>query len=330
MVFGNGGELSRTVTITSRGVVKEAFAPPRPPANLRVGNISAAGIELNWNTAGQGLSYRIYSGTSNNPANASFAGTTAGTSYRVSNLRSATDYYFWVTSQEGPLEGDKGQAVTAKTPPPPPPENVRVGTISAAGIELNWNTAGQGLSYRIYSGTSNNPAGASLTGTAVGTSYRVGNLRSSTNYYFWISSQEGTLEGSKGQMVTAKSAKIYVLGETGPGGGIVFYVNGGRGMEVSGILGTVSWSEALTLARNYKGGGYSDWRLPTKDELNLVYQNLRAKNIGNLGNNWHWSSSENYSTDAWGQDFSDGRQSSSTRVMRVQSVLSGLFSPLTL
>jgi hypothetical protein len=216
MVFGNGGAITRNVTITSRGVVKAAFAPPRPPENVRVGNISANGIELNWNSAGQGLSYRIYSGTSNNPSSASLAGTAAGTSYRVSNLRSLTDYYFWVSAQEGTLEGVKGQAVTAKT--------------------------------------------------------------------------------------------IIAVGDTGPGGGIVFYANGGRGMEVSGILGEHNWNQAISVARNYKGGGYSDWRLPTKDELNLVYQNLRAKNIGNLGNNRYWSSSEDGNYTAWVQRFRDGTQ----------------------
>jgi hypothetical protein len=113
MVFVNGGEMSRDVTITSRGVMKEAFVPPQPPGNLRAENINYDGIELTWNSAGQGISYRIYSSTSNNPADGGLAGTTAGTSYRAGNLRPGTEYYFWVSSQEGPLEGAKGQAVTA-------------------------------------------------------------------------------------------------------------------------------------------------------------------------------------------------------------------------
>jgi TolB-like protein len=101
-----------------------------------------------------------------------------------------------------------------------------------------------------------------------------------------------------------------IIGGLGPGGGIVFSAGGGKFMEVSGILGEEAWSRALTTARNYKGGGYSDWHLPTKDELNLIYQNLRAKNIGNLGDSWHWSSSASNgnSNEAWQQDFSDGGQ----------------------
>jgi hypothetical protein len=99
------------------------------------------------------------------------------------------------------------------------------------------------------------------------------------------------------------------IGDTGPGGGIIFFAEGREYLEVSRILGEQNWSSALTTARNHRGGGYSDWRLPTKDELNLIYQNLRARNIGNLGDTWHWSSSEfNDNIGAWVQSFSDGGQ----------------------
>jgi TolB-like protein len=98
------------------------------------------------------------------------------------------------------------------------------------------------------------------------------------------------------------------VGDRGPGGGIVFFAEGETTMEVSGLLGKASWNEALNLARNYRGGGYSDWHLPTRNELDLVYKNLRARNIGNLGNDWHWSSSESSNNYAWTQNFSDGSQ----------------------
>jgi hypothetical protein len=108
--------------------------------------------------------------------------------------------------------------------------------------------------------------------------------------------------------VTKVDFSTYLIGQTGPGGGIVVFYNNGRGMEVSEILGEYMWSQAISVARNYRGGGYSNWRLPTKDELNLVYQNLRAKNIGDLGDTWHWSSSESVSNLAWSQWFSSGYQ----------------------
>ncbi|MDR1903638.1 MAG: DUF1566 domain-containing protein [Treponema sp.] len=105
--------------------------------------------------------------------------------------------------------------------------------------------------------------------------------------------------------VTKVDFSTYLIGQTGPGGGIVVFYNNGRGMEVSGNLGEYSWEQAKSVARNYKGGGYSNWRLPTKDELNLVYQNLGAKNIGDPGVNYHWSSSVDDDGDAWVRTFND-------------------------
>jgi hypothetical protein len=53
--------------------------------------------------------------------------------------------------------------------------------------------------------------------------------------------------------------------------------------------------------------GYSDWYLPSKDELNKLYINRVA--IGGFGNGSYWSSSEpNSYENAWYQYFQDGNQ----------------------
>jgi hypothetical protein len=72
-------------------------------------------------------------------------------------------------------------------------------------------------------------------------------------------------------------------------------------MEVSEFLGAYNWNNALIAARNYIGGGFSDWRLPSKDELNLIYINLGTRNIGNLGHSYHWSSTQFNTESAWVQ-----------------------------
>ena len=96
------------------------------------------------------------------------------------------------------------------------------------------------------------------------------------------------------------------VGDVGPGGGIVFYIEGNRAWECSELLGQATWENAKTLCRNYRGGGYSDWYLPTKDELNNIYQNLRG--TGKIVTNGrYWSSSPNFDY-AWVQSFSDGDQ----------------------
>jgi len=113
-----------------------------------------------------------------------------------------------------------------------------------------------------------------------------------------------------GQRVTTPI--VYRIGDKGPGGGTVFYARDGKYMECSGELGSHNWQTAVTMAQNYDGGGFSNWRLPTKDELNLMYVNLKARNLGGFDNNWHfyWSSSGNSNDTAWYQDFSDGDQRS--------------------
>ncbi|GHU26148.1 hypothetical protein FACS1894164_16880 [Spirochaetia bacterium] len=100
----------------------------------------------------------------------------------------------------------------------------------------------------------------------------------------------------------------YSIGDRGPGGGFIFYANNGTFMEVSIMLGTYNWNQAKGIAENYRGGGYTDWRLPSKGELDMIYQNLRKRNLAGLGNDDYWSSSESDSNHAWLQRFSDGHQ----------------------
>lgn len=102
--------------------------------------------------------------------------------------------------------------------------------------------------------------------------------------------------------------KQYKIGDIGPAGGIVFYTEINRALECSSYLGERDWYDAKELCSEYRGGGYDDWYLPNKDELNYIYQNLR-KPGKILGNSWFWSSSAYGSDCAWYQSFIDGRQS---------------------
>ena len=67
-----------------------------------------------------------------------------------------------------------------------------------------------------------------------------------------------------------------------------------------------------------------DWRLPDKEELNLMYRNLHKKGIGGFADDYYWSSSEFSSKHAWYQKFLNGHQNDSnkyynTRVRNVRS-----------
>ena len=68
--------------------------------------------------------------------------------------------------------------------------------------------------------------------------------------------------------------------------------------------GGTATSYAAGIARAYAGGGYNDWYLPSKDELNKLY--LNRASIGNFGNWNYWTSSESAYNGAYIHRFWDG------------------------
>ena len=86
------------------------------------------------------------------------------------------------------------------------------------------------------------------------------------------------------------SSGSYDIGGRGPGGGIIFYSFYGHYMECSGDLGEYNWDDANAVAKKYNGGNFVDWRLPNLRELEFIYRNLKARNIGNFQDAWYWSS----------------------------------------
>jgi hypothetical protein len=70
--------------------------------------------------------------------------------------------------------------------------------------------------------------------------------------------------------------------------------------------GGTATSYAAGLARAYAGGGYTDWYLPSKDELNKLYLNRIA--IGGFADASYWSSTEFGVDLAWSLDFTRGIQ----------------------
>ena len=56
------------------------------------------------------------------------------------------------------------------------------------------------------------------------------------------------------------------------------------------------------------------WFLPSKDELNLMYENLHKQGLGSFAYfDYYWSSSEGSADYAWNQDFSSGNQFNNNR-----------------
>jgi hypothetical protein len=131
---------------------------------------------------------------------------------------------------------------------------------------------------------------------------------------------------------------IYRIGDTGPAGGIVFYVTalGNHGLEAApgdlngdagapwGCVGTLTGADGLTigtgaqnttdilaectvpgiaakLADDYSFNGFDDWFLPSRNELNEMYINKDV--VGGFLSIYYWSSSESFSSTARGQNF---------------------------
>jgi alpha-tubulin suppressor-like RCC1 family protein len=101
------------------------------------------------------------------------------------------------------------------------------------------------------------------------------------------------------------------IGDTGPGGGKVFYDAGstqqwGRYLEAAttNLSGSATWSAAVQAADALVSGGKSDWYLPSSTELGHLYTNRTS--VSGLGSSVYWSATEIDSSDASAVSFVDG------------------------
>src|SRR5437879_2624483 len=73
---------------------------------------------------------------------------------------------------------------------------------------------------------------------------------------------------------------------------------------------TMTFNQAQEYAANLDAHGHQDWRVPTKAELNVLFNNLAAIGGFNLTGaypgSWYWSASRYDGWTAWAQRFSDG------------------------
>jgi TolB-like protein len=115
--------------------------------------------------------------------------------------------------------------------------------------------------------------------------------------------------------VSAQPSDALNIGDIGPGGGLVFYKSGRSYMEVRRVPGSYNWKNAQEVAER-SSGGYSNWYLPSKDELNLIYQSGVIRDSSN-----YWSSTPSGLLNAWDQRFNNGRQGSKGDKKTERSVL---------
>src|SRR5579884_2017083 len=73
---------------------------------------------------------------------------------------------------------------------------------------------------------------------------------------------------------------------------------------------TMRWKEAMKYAANLEAYGHQDWRVPSKAELNTLFNNRAAiggfNATGSDPAGWYWSSTEGNNGCGWAQRFNDG------------------------
>ena len=150
----------------------------------------------------------------------------------------------------------------------------------------------------------------------------------------------GALEKGQYKYEVLQDANGYAAGDALGGGLFVFqdsgyaYISaaadqstnapwGCQGVNISGTLnavGTGSANTALIVAGCATSGisaricdeltlnGYSDWFLPSLDELAQMYTKLAADGLGNFANHTYWSSTQQSATQAYTIDMNNGNQ----------------------
>ncbi|HPE58273.1 MAG TPA: fibronectin type III domain-containing protein [Bacteroidales bacterium] len=240
----------------------------------------------------------------------------------------------------------------------PPPENLTITVNSATSVTLNWSYSHSGhegfkIERKIDNGSwlmlSDNlyPNQNSFNDTGLDLpqhdyTYRIYAFFDGfqSNYYVVYTTQYTLsigeiykggivfyLDGNGGGLVCAESDQSTyaewgcygtTIGGTGTG------IGTGAANTAAIVAGCSQSGIAARICSDLVLNGYSDWFLPSRDELNLMYQNLKLNGIGGFADDGYWSSSEDSSDYAWVQDFNYGYQyignkASSERIRAVRA-----------
>ena len=337
-------------------------------------------VSLTWyapaSTGGSAITdYVVQFSTSASSGFTTFSdGTSSATTATVTGLTNSTVYYFKVAAVNSVGTSAYSAVSSGVTPGvASAPTSLSVSS-GPTGMNVSWtaptSTGGSAITDYVIQYTTS--AGYSYVtfgdGTSTTTSATITGLIAGSTYYIRVAAVTSLATGtysSESSGVLSKTCAnggVCVLGNTGPGGGKVFYVSSyafastgsdcgsscyyleaaasdvsgpftwcstssrtnaiaqgiGDGMANTTTADSTCTSGAIQQAADYQStiGGvtFTDWHLPSKNELNQLFTN--QSHVAGLSPQFYWSSSEfsnpgdpSYVGDGvWTQDFGGGTQ----------------------
>ena len=221
------------------------------------------------------------------------------------------------TGPQGPAGNDGAQGlqgIQGPVGPQGPAGADGQGGVTTAGSGINVTGAGTVVSPYVVSTTS-------TCGLAIGQTYQGGII-----FYLDASGCHGLISAPTDQSTGIAWWNGSYIDTYASGSGL--FDGDGNCYRIRRAQGDCASCNAAEICLDLSLGGYSDWYLPSKYELNLMYRNIgqgNALGLGNVGgfnNYYYWSSTEYDSDDAWYQLFSNGEQSNYTKLygFRVRAV----------